>query len=66
MPVDPDEVMSTGDRLLAQHPEAFSTDFHENRQRVQSFTNLGSKHLCNRIAGYITRQRQRSDGGASD
>ena len=58
MTVDPEDVMSIGNRLLNRRPEAFSEDFAHNRETLQSLTNLGSSHLRNRVAGYITRQKR--------
>lgn len=58
MTVDPNDVMSIGDQLLEQHPDTFSEDFSRNKEAVQRLTNVGSIHLRNRIAGYITRRRQ--------
>jgi small subunit ribosomal protein S17e len=58
MTVDPEDVMRIGDDLLEQHAEAFADDFGRNREVVQRLTNVGSIHLRNRIAGYITRRRQ--------
>lgn len=50
--------MSIGNRLLDRRPDAFSEDFSDNRETLQSVTNLGSSHLRNRVAGYITRQKR--------
>lgn len=60
MPVDPDDVMGIGDRLLKQHPDMFSEEFSQNKEAVQQLTEVGFIHLRNRIAGYITRQVQTS------
>jgi small subunit ribosomal protein S17e len=60
MTVDPDDVMEIGDDLLEQYPETFTEEFSRNREIVRQQTNLGSIHLRNRIAGYITRRRQSS------
>ena len=58
MTVDPEDVMSIGNRLLDRRPDAFSEDFSDNRETLQTVTNLGSSHLRNRVAGYITRQKR--------
>jgi small subunit ribosomal protein S17e len=60
MTVDPEDVMEIGDDLLEQHPETFTEEFGTNRELVRQRTNLGSIHLRNRIAGYITRRRTSS------
>lgn len=58
MPVNPEEVISVADRLLAQYPKSFSGEFNRNREAVRNLANVNSIHLRNRIAGYITRQKQ--------
>ncbi|UHQ96158.1 30S ribosomal protein S17e [Natrinema halophilum] len=58
MTSDPDDVMNIGNRLLKQYPDAFSTEFSANKEVVQNMTYVSSNRLRNRIAGYITRQKQ--------
>ena len=58
MTVDPNDVMSIGNRLLEQYPDTFTKEFNRNKDAVQTLTNVNSIHLRNRIAGYITRQKQ--------
>lgn len=58
MTVDPEDVMNIGNRLLEHHPDTFGDEFTHNQQVVQNLTDVQSIHLRNRIAGYITRQRQ--------
>ena len=58
MTVDPNDVMSIGNRLLEQYPDTFTNEFNRNKEAVQTLTNVNSVHLRNRIAGYITRQKQ--------
>lgn len=55
MGIDSEDVITIGDKLLERYPDAFSTDFETNRRRVQELTDLQSQHVCNRVAGYITR-----------
>jgi small subunit ribosomal protein S17e len=50
--------MSIGNRLLEQYPDTFTNEFNRNKGAVQTLTNVNSVHLRNRIAGYITRQKQ--------
>lgn len=64
MTVDPEDVMSIGDRLLAQYPGTFDGEFGHNKSAVQRLTNVGSIHLRNRIAGYITRKQQSGTPGS--
>ena len=41
--------------LVERYPDKFNTDFENNKKLVESFTNVSSTRLRNRIAGYITR-----------
>lgn len=55
MPIDPEDVISLGDELMERYPDTFTDEFTENRQRVEQLTELQSRHVRNRITGYITR-----------
>ena len=41
--------------LVERFPDKFTTDFENNKKLVVSLTNVSSKKLRNRIAGYITQ-----------
>jgi small subunit ribosomal protein S17e len=41
--------------LIETHQGKFTTDFDENKRLVQEFSTVSTKHLRNKIAGYITR-----------
>ena len=56
MAVDAEDVISIGEALLERRPGAFSSDFERNRRKVEQFTELRSRHVCNRVTGYVTRQ----------
>lgn len=56
MAIKPDYVKKTAKLLLERYPEAFSTDFEHNKKSVQQLTNIESKPVRNRIAGYVTRK----------
>lgn len=60
MAIKPDYVKKTGALLMERYPDAFGTDFDHNKESVSSLTNIESKEVRNRIAGYVTRKRQRS------
>lgn len=45
--------------LLEKHPDAFGEDFQENKEAVGDLTEDASKSMRNRVAGYITRYKQR-------
>jgi len=57
MPIKPDYVKKTGNVLLDRYPEAFTTDFEQNKESVTKLTNIESKGVRNRIAGYVTRKK---------
>ena len=46
----------TTTELLAEHMNEFSTDFSENKEKVQEFADIPSKKLRNIVAGYVTRR----------
>jgi small subunit ribosomal protein S17e len=41
--------------LIEIHKGKFTTDFDENKKLVAEFSTVSTKHLRNKIAGYITR-----------
>ncbi|MAE13801.1 30S ribosomal protein S17e [Candidatus Woesearchaeota archaeon] len=49
-------IKRTTNELLAKHRDKFSTDFSENKAKVQELTDMQSKKLRNTVAGYVTRQ----------
>lgn len=57
MAIKPAYVKKTGTLLLERYPEAFSGDFEQNKDRVEELTNIESKGVRNRIAGYVTRKK---------
>ena len=58
MAIKPDYVKKTGRRLIEQYPEAFSNDFDHNKRSVRALTNIESKGVRNRIAGFVTRRNR--------
>ena len=44
------------EKLLKEYPEVFTGDFPENKKRVASHTDITSKSIRNKIAGYITKK----------
>ncbi len=48
--------------LLERYPDKFSTSYEENRRVLGELTNIESKPLRNRVAGYIaTLLKQKGD-----
>jgi small subunit ribosomal protein S17e len=59
MAIKPAYVKKTAKLLLDRYDDAFGTDFEHNKDAVQELTNIDSKGVRNRVAGYITRKKQR-------
>jgi small subunit ribosomal protein S17e len=57
MGVDSQNIINIGDTLLGQNPDTFSSDFERNKDMVDRLTDVRSRRIRNRIAGYITRQK---------
>jgi small subunit ribosomal protein S17e len=45
--------------LVKQHAEEFTADFEHNKKKVSELSDVSSIMMRNRIAGYVTRYRQR-------
>ena len=58
MAIKPSYIKNIATKLLEQYPEAFSTEFEQNKESVAELTNIESKEVRNRVAGYVTRKRQ--------
>lgn len=41
--------------LFNKYPNEFTRDFEHNKKKVEELTNVTSKKIRNRIAGYITK-----------
>ena len=41
--------------LIETHKGVFTTDFEENKKLVSEYSAVSTKHLRNKIAGYVTR-----------
>jgi len=57
MAIKPAYIKKLGNRLLEDYPEAFSADFEHNKDVIGVVTNVESKGVRNRIAGYVTRKK---------
>jgi len=57
MAIKPSYIKNVAKALLERYPEAFSTDFEENKASVERLTNIDSKEVRNRVAGYVTRKK---------
>jgi small subunit ribosomal protein S17e len=41
--------------LFDRYPNEFTSDFEHNKKKVEELTNVTSKTIRNRIAGYMTK-----------
>ncbi|WP_277553060.1 30S ribosomal protein S17e [Halobaculum limi] len=57
MAIKPKYVKQLATLLLEKYPDSFNTDFETNKENVEKLTNVESKGVRNRIAGYITRKK---------
>jgi small subunit ribosomal protein S17e len=46
--------------ILQRHPEAFSTDYENNKKSLEELALIPSKQLRNQIAGYIAKTLKKS------
>jgi len=56
--VRPSYIKSIVARLMEKHSDEWTTDFEENKKKVTLLTNIESKKIRNRVAGYITRKKR--------
>lgn len=53
--IRPGYIKNAAKILLQNYPEEFTTDFETNKRLVEQFTDVKSKTVRNRIAGYLVR-----------
>jgi small subunit ribosomal protein S17e len=66
MGVKPTYVKSVGNKLIKTYPDVFVADFNENKKHVYEHTDIKSKAIRNRIAGYIATQLKPKKGGGKN
>ncbi len=54
--IRPGYIKSLAHQLLEEHSDIFTTDFSQNKENVTKYTDIESKGIRNRVAGYIVRQ----------
>ena len=47
--------------LVHRFPDQFSDDYQHNKEMVSKLTDVRSVSMRNKIAGYVTRYRQRHE-----
>ncbi len=53
--IRPNYIKSLASQLLEEQGDVFTTDFARNKENVTKYTNIESKVIRNRVAGYIVR-----------
>ncbi|MBV0902760.1 30S ribosomal protein S17 [Haloarcula salina] len=61
MQADPQEIVRTGDRLLAAYPELFTEQYAANERVVERLVGMESFRSRSRLTGYITREKRAQD-----
>jgi small subunit ribosomal protein S17e len=56
MAIKPAYVKKTAKLLMERYPKAFGDEFEHNKELVTELTNVESKGVRNRIAGYVTHK----------
>jgi len=56
--VRPNYIKRLAKRLVAEMPDSFSQDFEANKEVIDQHTDLESKVMRNRIAGYIAKMKE--------
>lgn len=61
-------IKNVSKELMSKYPDVFTTDFEENKRLLDKYLEIDSKHLRNRISGYlvtILKIRNRENSGLS-
>lgn len=53
--IRPNYIKSLASQLIEEQGDVFTTDFAQNKENVTKYTNIESKVIRNRVAGYIVR-----------
>ncbi|MFW9990401.1 MAG: 30S ribosomal protein S17e, partial [Candidatus Odinarchaeota archaeon] len=46
-------IKNVSKELITKYPDVFTTDFEKNKKLLDNYLEIDSKHLRNRISGYI-------------
>ena len=47
------QIKKVSRELINKYPDVFTTDFEKNKKLLDKFLEVDSKHLRNRISGYV-------------
>lgn len=56
--VRPTYIKRVAIELVERYPDQFTDDFQHNKEMVAKLTDVSTKTMRNRIAGYVTRYRK--------
>jgi len=56
--VRPTYIKRVAIELVERYPEQFTDDFQHNKEMVAKLSDVSTKVMRNRIAGYVTRYRK--------
>jgi len=56
--VKPSYIKNVAKQLLRESPAEFTSNFEENKKKVSARTNIRSKTIRNRVAGYLARLKK--------
>ncbi len=54
-------IKAIANKILELHGDKFTDDFETNKRIIAEYTDIESKTLRNRVAGYITRKMRRKN-----
>jgi small subunit ribosomal protein S17e len=63
--VKTEQIKHLAKQLIAKFPEQFSTNFDENKRKVDALTEGTTTRVRNQVAGYITRTYTLNEQGIS-
>ena len=61
-----DRTRRLSEEVMQRHPEAFGSDFEENKKALEGLALIPSKQLRNRIAGYIAKMHKADSEDEAD
>lgn len=59
--VRPTYIKRVAEKLVAEFPDQLSEDFESNKELLGRYTNIESKVMRNRVAGYISTMMEQRD-----
>ncbi len=56
--IRPTYIKRVARELVRVYPDVFTVDFEHNKRKVGELTDVSTRVMRNRIAGYVTRYKQ--------